>query len=114
MLIMIMTTSYRIDYAKKKDKRAQIKAIKDETIKKDDMYKSHTIHVPSGEPSSSISRPPAKRNPGAIRPITSGKLLKAGGPSQKPKSVSRTKPVPQPLPGKSVPSQASALTPAPV
>ncbi|KIM88855.1 hypothetical protein PILCRDRAFT_3023 [Piloderma croceum F 1598] len=101
-----------IDYSKKKDKKAQIKAIKDETIKKDDMYKSHAIHVPSGEPPSSTSRPPAKRKPGIVRPITSGKLLKAGGPSQKPKSATRPKPVAQPLPGKSVASQAFS-SPAP-
>jgi myosin I len=80
---------------------------------KDDVYKSHAIHVPSGEPPNSISRPPAKRKPGVVRPITSGKLLTAGGPSQKPKSVSRPKPAIQPLPGKSVPSQASHPTPAP-
>jgi len=102
-----------IDYSKKKDKKAQIKAIKDETIRKDDVYKSHAIHVPSGEPPNSTSRPPAKRKPGAVRPITSGKLLKAGGPSQKPKSVSRPKPAVQPLPGKSAPSQAFQPTVAP-
>ena len=111
--VVIITIFYRIDYSKKKDKRAQIKAIKDETIQKDDMYKSHAIHVPSGEPPSSTSRPPAKRKPGVVRPITSGKLLKAGGPSQKAKSASRPKPAVQPLPGKSVPSQASRPTPAP-
>ena len=66
---------------KKKDKKAEIKFIKDETVKKDDFYKSHTVHVPSGEPASSQSRPPAKRKPGIVRPITQGKLLKAGGPS---------------------------------
>lgn len=110
-IIESMITSCRIDYSKKKDKRAQIKAIKDETIKKDDMYKSHAIHVPSGEPPNSTSRPPAKRKPGVVRPITSGKLLKAGGPSQKPKSISRPKPAVQPLPGKSVPSEASRPTP---
>lgn len=73
--------SNSIDYAKKKDKRAQIKVIKDETVQKDDVYKSHAIHVPSGEPPNSVSRPPAKRKPGIVRPITEGKLLKAGGPS---------------------------------
>ena len=72
---------YRIEYAKKKDKKAVIKVMKDETVKKDDLYKSHTIHVASGEPSSSVSRPPAKRKPGVVRPITQGKLLRKGGPS---------------------------------
>jgi myosin I len=74
-------THYSIDYLKKKDKTAQIKAVRDETVTKDDIYKSHMIHVPSGEPPNSKSRPPAKRKPGIVRPVTQGKLLKAGGPS---------------------------------
>lgn len=91
-----------IEYSKKKDKMAQIKFIKDETVAKDDLYKSHTVHVASGEPPNSVSRPPAKRKPGVVRPITQGKLLKAGGPSDKPKprSVPKPKPVAQPLPGR--------------
>ncbi len=71
----------RIEYNKKKDKVAVIKAIKDETVQKDDVYKSHAIHVASGEPPSSVSRPPAKRKAGVVRPITKGKLLRKGGPS---------------------------------
>ncbi|KAJ7492331.1 microfilament motor [Mycena latifolia] len=95
-----------MSYSKKKDKKAEIKFIKDETVKKDDLYKSHTVHVPSGEPASSLSRPPAKRKPGVVRPITQGKLLKAGGPSDKPKPASKPKPAARPLPGKSTPSAA--------
>ncbi|KAJ7170185.1 P-loop containing nucleoside triphosphate hydrolase protein [Mycena filopes] len=95
-----------MSYSKKKDKKAEIKFIKDETVKKDDLYKSHTVHVPSGEPASSVSRPPAKRKPGIVRPITQGKLLKAGGPSDKPKPASRPKPAARPLPGKTTPSVA--------
>ncbi|KAJ7070755.1 microfilament motor [Mycena amicta] len=95
-----MIISPTVSYNKKKDKKAEIKFIKDETVKKDDLYKSHTVHVPSGEPASSQSRPPAKRKPGVVRPITQGKLLKAGGPSNKPKPASRPKPTAQPLPGK--------------
>ncbi|KAJ6483910.1 P-loop containing nucleoside triphosphate hydrolase protein [Mycena vulgaris] len=93
-------------YSKKKDKKAEIKFIKDETVKKDDLYKSHTVHVPSGEPASSLSRPPAKRKPGVVRPITQGKLLRAGGPSDKPKPASKPKPAARPLPGKTTPSVA--------
>lgn len=74
-------TKVRIEYAKKKDKKTQIQFIKDETIPRDDVYKSHTVHVPSGEPSTSTSRPRAKRKQGVVRPITQGKLLRAGGPS---------------------------------
>jgi myosin-1 len=97
-----------LTYAKKKDKQAQITVIKDETITKDDAYKSHKVHVPSGEPPSSVSRPPAKRKPGVVRPITQGKLLRAGGPSDKPKPASRSKPVAKPLPGRSQPAAAAA------
>ncbi|KAF8167362.1 myosin-1 [Crassisporium funariophilum] len=91
-----------IDYCKKKEKRAQIKFIKDETVPRNDLYKSHTVHVPSGEPPSSLSRPPAKRKAGVVRPITQGKLLKAGGPSSTP----RSKPTAQPLPGRTTTSAA--------
>ncbi|KIK70640.1 hypothetical protein GYMLUDRAFT_65857 [Collybiopsis luxurians FD-317 M1] len=107
-----------IDYAKKKDKRAQIKAVKDENVQKDDAYKSHAIHVQSGEPPSSLSRPAAKRKAGVVRPITQGKLLRAGGPD-KPRAASKPKPVAQKLPGQAStpapPSFASkpAATPAP-
>lgn len=73
--------SFRVDYFKKKEKKAMIKFIKDETVSTNfDVYKSHTVHVPSGEPPGSLSRPPAKRKPGVVRPITQGKLLKAGAP----------------------------------
>ncbi|PPQ69790.1 hypothetical protein CVT26_014178 [Gymnopilus dilepis] len=101
-----------IDYAKKKDKRAQIKFIKDETVPRNDVYKSHTVHVPSGEPPDSVSRPPAKRKPGVVRPITQGKLLKAGGPSKKP-AASRPKPASQPLPGRPAVTSAAKPTPPP-
>ncbi|KAF9270668.1 myosin-1 [Marasmius fiardii PR-910] len=96
-----------IDYAKKKEKRAQIKFVKDETVQKDDFYKSHTVHVPSGEPPGSLSRPPAKRKPGVVRPITQGKLLRAGGPD-KPRSAAKPKPTVRPLPGQSTVTPAAA------
>jgi hypothetical protein len=71
-----------IAYSKKKDKAAQITFKKDETVKKDDVYKSSTVSVCSGEPADSISMPPAKRKPVAPRTVTNGKLLRPGGPSQ--------------------------------
>jgi myosin-1 len=70
-----------VEYAKKKDKKAQIKFVKDESIIRGDVYKSHAVAVASGEPASSLSRPAPKRKPGIVRPITQGKLLRAGGPS---------------------------------
>lgn len=74
-------TKTRVEYAKKKEKKAQIQFVKDETVLKDDVYKSHAVHVPSGEPPTSTSRPRARRKQGVVRPITHGKLLRAGGPS---------------------------------
>lgn len=71
-----------IEYAKKKDKKAIIKFTKDESVQRNDVYKSHEVRVPSGEPPNSVSWPPAKRKPGAVRPVTNGKLLRPGGPSQ--------------------------------
>ncbi|KAK0505727.1 P-loop containing nucleoside triphosphate hydrolase protein [Armillaria luteobubalina] len=101
-----------IDYAKKKEKRAQITVVRDETIKKDDVYKSHTVRVPSGEPAGSLSRPPAKRKAGVVRPITQGKLLKAGGPSKP--SGNRPKPTVRALPGKvTSPVSVATSTPTP-
>ncbi|KAG6817917.1 class II myosin [Tephrocybe sp. NHM501043] len=107
-----------MDYAKKKDKKAQVKFLKDERILKDGVYKSHTVTVGSGEAPSSLSRPPAKRKPGVVRPITQGKLLRAGGPSDKPKAAAKPKPAPRPLPGGSTaaaaaPPAALRSTPAP-
>ncbi|KIY73607.1 myosin class I heavy chain [Cylindrobasidium torrendii FP15055 ss-10] len=104
-----------LEYTKKKDKRAQITVVRDETIKKDDLYKSHAVHVPTGEPATSQSFPPAKRKAGVVRPITQGKLLKAGGPSKKP-TGSRPTPTPRALPGGGAPPPAPKPkpTPAPV
>ncbi|KAH8120054.1 P-loop containing nucleoside triphosphate hydrolase protein [Phellopilus nigrolimitatus] len=98
-----------IDYAKKKDKRAQIKFIRDETVPRDDLYKSHAVHVPTGEPASSQSRPAAKRKAGVVRPITQGKLLRKGGPD-KPKTASRPRPAPRALPGKAAAAPPSFST----
>lgn len=57
-----------------------MKFVKDEQAQRDDNYKSHTVHVASGEPPSSLSNPPPKRKEGTARPITQGKLLRKGGP----------------------------------
>lgn len=83
-------TKTRIEYAKKRDKKAQIQFVKDETVPRDDVYKSHTVHVPSGEPPTSKSHPRAKRKQGVVRPITQGKLLHAGGPSNVSRSYIQT------------------------
>ncbi|KAN0100376.1 P-loop containing nucleoside triphosphate hydrolase protein [Tylopilus felleus] len=103
-----------IEYAKKKDKKTQIQFVKDEAIPRDDVYKSHTVHVPSGEPPNSTSRPRAKRKQGVVRPITQGKLLRAGGPSNKPRSVPKLQPTAQPPLGKpALNTVKPTTTPAP-
>ncbi|KDN41276.1 hypothetical protein RSAG8_07545, partial [Rhizoctonia solani AG-8 WAC10335] len=107
-----------IEYAKKKEKKQLIKFIKDETVPRDDVYKSHTVHVPTGEPASSQSRPVPKPKPGQAKPITQGKLLRKGGPSSSsrptPASKPKPKPAAQPLPGKSsIPAVASRNVPTP-
>jgi hypothetical protein len=62
----------RIEYNKKRDKKASVKFMKDETVPRNDMYKSHTVHVPSGEPAGSVSRPMPKKKPGSSRPKPGG------------------------------------------
>ncbi|KAM0754619.1 hypothetical protein T439DRAFT_321654 [Meredithblackwellia eburnea MCA 4105] len=93
-----------IEYSKKKDKIAHISFKKDESIRKDDVYKSSVVSVPSGLPATSLSMPPAKRKPGVVRPVTGGKLLRPGGPSQ-----SANKPRPQ---AQALPSGGFGATPA--
>lgn len=111
-----VTIANSLEYSKKKDKKATITFKKDETVQKDDVYKSSTVSVCTGEPPNSQSRPPAKKKPGIVRPITSGKLLRAGGPSNannKPKarSVPRVNPTPkiQTLPSGNTSSLTSSI-----
>lgn len=68
-----------IEYNKKPGKAAVVKVMKDPAIPRDDMYKSGTIHVGQGESPSSVSRP-TPRGKAVAKPITSGKLLRPGGP----------------------------------
>ncbi|KAF8684726.1 Myosin Large ATPase [Rhizoctonia solani] len=105
-----------VEYAKKKEKKQLIKFVKDETVPRDDVYKSHTVHVPTGEPANSQSRPVPKPKPGQAKPITQGKLLRKGGPSNSSRPTPKPKPKPaaQPLPGQiSTPTAASRSVPTP-
>ena len=87
-----------VEYAKKKDKKAVIKFIKDESVQRNDVYKSHEVRVGSGEPATSVSNPPARRKAGAVRPVTQGKLLRPGGPGKAPAGAARAVPKPKPKP----------------
>ena len=73
--------SNQVEYSKGKDKKSHIAFKKDETIVRGDVYKSSTVSVATGEPASSVSKPAPRRKPGVVKPITSGKLLRPGGPS---------------------------------
>ncbi|KAL2041549.1 hypothetical protein N7G274_005931 [Stereocaulon virgatum] len=104
-----------IEYNKKPGKPSVVKAIKDPTVPRDDIYKSGTIHTGQGEPANSASKPTPKGKQKPGKPITSGKLLRPGGPGGGPsKLASRpasSRPVPQPMP--SQPSQARRPVPQP-
>lgn len=67
-----------------------IKFVKDETVPRDDVYKSHQVSVPSGDPAGSSSWPPAARKAGVAKPIGQGKLLRPGGPGQSTAAVPLT------------------------
>ncbi|CEH17465.1 myosin class i heavy chain [Ceraceosorus bombacis] len=95
--------SNALEHSTGKDKKKIVKFQKDEAVQREDVYKSSTVTVASGEAPSSLSKPPAKKKPGLVRPITSGKLLRAGGPSNanrvaKPRAVPRPTPTPATLP----------------
>ncbi|CAJ0830946.1 732_t:CDS:10 [Entrophospora sp. SA101] len=75
-----VSISSSIEYFKKIGKTATIKFIKDEAVKKDDAYKSHTVSVSSGEPPNSLSNPPCSRK----ETFSSGKSSKGGGRNQPP------------------------------
>lgn len=88
-----------IQYNKKPGKPSTIKVVKDNMVPRDDLYKSGTIHTGPGEPPGSVSRPTPRGKQVAAKPITSGKLLRAGGPNGQPsKLAARPKPAPRPVP----------------
>lgn len=94
-----------IQYNKKPGKPATIKVVKDPQIPRDDLYKSGSIHTGPGEPPNSISRPTPKGRSVGAKPVSKGRLLKAGGPngqagklSSAARTNNRVVPVAQPLP----------------
>ena len=99
-----------IEYHKKPGKLATVKAVKDPGAGNVDSYKSSTIHTSAGEPPSSVSKPTPRPKAVAARPVTTGKLLRPGGPGGGPSKLSQAarRPVPaaQPLP-RSTPQPAT-------
>ncbi|KIR59675.1 myosin-1 [Cryptococcus bacillisporus CA1873] len=90
-----------IDYAKKKDKRAVIKAQKNEALRGDATYKSHTIQVGSGEPPSSLSNPMPPRKP---------KVKKAAKTASSSRPINSGRPAAVALPGATKPAAPAALS----
>lgn len=112
-----LTLACRIEYNKKPGKQAQVKVVKDANVPRDDLYKSGTIHTGQGEPPNSVSKKTPKGRQIAAKPITKGKLLKAGGPGgANGRMASRPKPTPKamPLPGASAGQGRPVPQPAPV
>ncbi|KAI4190877.1 MAG: hypothetical protein L6R41_000478, partial [Letrouitia leprolyta] len=72
--------SEMIEYNKKPGKPSTVKAIKDPSVPRDDYYKSGSIHTGPGEPPNSVSKRTPKPKQVAGKPITTGKLLRPGGP----------------------------------
>jgi myosin-1 len=89
-----------IRYSKKPGKEATVKVVKDPQVRRDDTYKSGTIHTGPGESPNSRSARTPKGKPVAAKPISSGKLLKKSGGKLSQQAAQR-KPPPQarPLPG---------------
>ncbi|KAH0149596.1 myosin IC heavy chain, partial [Aureobasidium melanogenum] len=94
-----------ISYNKKPGKLATVKVVKDQTVARDDLYKSGTVHTGPGESPNSVSKPTPKAKSVPGKPITSGKLLRPGGPGGQPSKLAarpapQSRPVPQarPLP----------------
>lgn len=100
-----------IEYNKKPGKPATVKVVKDPAVPRDDVYKSGTIHTSQGESPQSVSRPTPKGR-AIARPITSGKLLRKGGPGgQQTNMASRSRPTPAANTQRTVPTPSAVNRP---
>ncbi|KAM0712141.1 hypothetical protein Q7P37_011235 [Cladosporium fusiforme] len=89
-----------IQYNKKPGKLANVKAVKDPQVRRDDTYKSGEIHTGPGEPPNSVSAETPKGKPVAAKPISSGGLLKkSGGKLSQQAAQRKAPPQARPLPG---------------
>ncbi|WOO80631.1 Myosin-1 [Vanrija pseudolonga] len=89
-----------IEYAKKKDKKASIKAVKGGGVG-DAVYKSHTITVGQGEAPNSVSNPMPPRKPKAKKAPKAAPAAYAGR--------SANRPVARQLPGATKPSAPDGI-----
>lgn len=112
--------SEMIEFNKKPGKPSTVKAIKDPSVTRDDYYKSGSIHTGPGEPPNSVSKRTPKPKQVAGKPITTGKLLRPGGPGGAPGRLSSrapsSRPTPQPAHAlrNSTQSQAVPVQPKPI
>ncbi|ORX94706.1 myosin 1 [Basidiobolus meristosporus CBS 931.73] len=91
---IMVNISQQCEYLNKSCKPGTLKFNKDPSIRGDAVYKNHVVSVGEGEPANSVSMPPCKKMEVAVRPITTGKLLRKGGPSQS-KPIPQSRPLPQ-------------------
>ncbi|KAF2146903.1 uncharacterized protein K452DRAFT_294428 [Aplosporella prunicola CBS 121167] len=108
-----------VEYNKKPGKLAVVKTQKDPAIPANqDAYKSSTIHTSQGEPPDSKSKPTPKGKQVASKPITSGKLLRPGGPGGAPSKLAsrpaQPKPKPAPAPAAAPAAAQPRAVPQPV
>ncbi|KAI5306723.1 class II myosin, partial [Ascosphaera atra] len=104
-----------IQYNKKPGKPATVKAVKDNTVPRDDIYKSGKIHTGQGEPANAVSKATPRPKQSAAKPVTRGKLLRPGGPSGpgggRPAARPRPTPPPAPTPAARPAAQARPQPP---
>lgn len=91
-----------IQYNKKPGKPTTVKFQKDNTVARDDTYKSGTVHVPQGEPPNSVSEPIPKPKPRPATPQTHTR------PPQK-RPVARKPMAPQPV-AQALPTGAATVS----
>jgi myosin I len=84
--------------------------VKDNQVPRDDVYKSGTIHVGQGESPNSQSRPTPRPKAVAAKKITSGKLLRPGGPQGGPSKLASRPAASRPQPAAARPMPGASTT----
>jgi myosin-1 len=104
--------SETIQYSKKGGKSVTMKFVRDERVKRDDVYKSHVVNVPTGEPANSVSYPPCARKP---RQASSSRAKPAAAVTKRTApTANRARPTPAAAPARtSIASNPAAKKPVP-
>jgi myosin I len=101
-----------IQYNKKPGKPATVKAVKDNSVPRDDIYKSGEVHTSQGEPPNSVSAPTPKGK-AVARPVKSGKLIRPGGPGGQPSKLASRPAASRPVPQQTTARPAAAAAALP-